>query len=88
MENQKNNLTKEMIDELPQLQYEWNKRVYSKDLYDLYLTVGNILYRVASYNVKQKRIILNIPEIWVPEKEVLEKFIKYVNQSIGGNKNV
>lgn len=88
MENQKNNLTKEMIDELPQLQYEWSKRTYSKDLYDLFLTVRNILYRVASYNVKQKRIILNVPEIWVPEKETLEKFVKYVNQSIGEHKNV
>ena len=88
MENQKNNLTKEMIDELSQLQYNWSKRIYSKDLYDLFLTVRNIEYRVASYNVKQKRIILNMPEIWVPEKEVLEKFVKYVNPAAGGNKNV
>lgn len=88
MDNQENNLTKEMIDELPLLQYNWSKRIYSKDLYDLFLTVRNIEYRVASYNVKQKRIILNVPEIWVPEKEVLEKFVKYVNQATGEHKNV
>lgn len=88
MENQKNNLTREMIDKLPQLQYNWGKRIYSKNLYDLFLTVGNKGYRVASYNIKQKRIILNVPEIWMPEKEILEKFVKYVNQSSGGNKNV
>lgn len=88
MKNQESELTKEMIDELPQLQYDWSKRVYSKDLYDLFLTIGNKGYRAASYNVTQKRIILNIPDIWIPEKEVLEKFVKYVNQPIGGHKNV
>ena len=62
--------------------YEWHidKRVYSSDksnLWDLYIVVlGNQCVRVASYNIKQKRIIIPFPEMLIPSKEILEQFIQ------------
>ena len=62
--------------------YEWsvNKRVYcskKNDLWDLFIVIlGNQCVRVASYNIKQKRLLVPFPEMLIPSKEILEQFIK------------
>lgn len=77
-------LTKELIniefEKVGTIQYEWSKSFTSKSSYDLFITIGNCDYRVASYSLKTKRIILNCPEIHIPQPSVLEKFIEYVER--------
>lgn len=77
-------LTKELIDieflKVGTIQYDWSKSFKSKSSYDLFITIGNCGYRVASYSLKTKRVILNYPEIHIPQASVIEKFIEYVNK--------
>lgn len=75
-------LTKELINKEFQkvgtIQYDWSKSLKSNSSYDLFLTIGNCGYRVASYSLKTKQVILICPEIHIPQASVLEKFIRYV----------
>lgn len=77
-------LTKERValefERMGKLQYEYQSGFYRKSVYDLYLTIGNIGYRVATYSVKTRRVILICPEIHIPQASVIEKFIEYVNK--------
>ena len=75
-------LTKEMIvkefEKVGTVQYDWSKSFKSNSSYDLFITIENCGYRIASYSLKTKRVILHCPEIHIPQASVLEKFIKYV----------
>lgn len=75
-------LTKEMIikefEKVGTIQYDWSKSFKSNSSYDLFITIGNYGYRVASYSLKTKRVILNCPEIHIPQASVIKKFIEYV----------
>lgn len=77
-------LTKEMVllefEKVGTIQYDWSKNFKSKSSYDLFITIGNCDYRVASYSLKTKRIILHCPEIHIPQPSALEKFIEYVRK--------
>lgn len=76
-------LTKELIkkefEKVGTIQYDWSKSFTSNSSYDLFITIGNCGYRVASYSVKTKRVILICPEIHIPQATVIKKFIDYVN---------
>ena len=80
-------LTKEMIDEYLKenntLNYDWNKSVGSDSSFDLFLTIGAVGYRVASYSLKTKRVILHCPEVHIPQCSTLNLFIGYVNNKYG-----
>ena len=75
-------LTKEMIvkkfEKVGTIQYDWSKSFKSNSSYDLFITIENCDYRIASYSLKTKRVILHCPEIHIPQASVLEKFIQYV----------
>lgn len=75
-------LTKEMIvkefEKVGTVQYDWSKSFKSNSSYDLFITIENCSYRIASYSLKTKRVILHCPEIHIPQASVLEKFIEYV----------
>lgn len=75
-------LTKEMIvkefEKVGTIEYDWSKSFKSNSSYDLFITIGNCGYRVASYSLKTKRAILNCPEIHIPQASIIEKFIEYV----------
>lgn len=71
-------LTKELINKVGTIQYDWNRSPFTKTSFDLFITIGNCGYRVASYSLKTKRVILNCPEIHIPQASVLEKFIEHV----------
>lgn len=75
-------LTKELIkkefEKVGTIHYCWDKSFKSKSSYDLFLTIGNCGYRVASYSLKTERVILHCPNIHIPQASVLEKFIEYV----------
>ena len=75
-------LTKELInkefEKVGTIQYHWNKSLKSNSSYDLFFTIGNCGYRVASYSLKTRRVILICQEIHIPQASVLEKFIEYV----------
>ena len=75
-------LTKELInkefEKVGMIQYDWSKSFTSNSSYDLFITIGNCGYRVASYSVKTKRVILHCPEIHSPPPTVIKKFIEYV----------
>jgi hypothetical protein len=77
-------LTKEIInkefEKVSTIEYHWSKSFKSKSSYGLFITIGNCGYQVASYSLKTKRIILNCPEIHIPQASVLEKFIEYVSK--------
>lgn len=75
-------LTKEMIvkefEKVGTVQYDWSKSFKSNSSYDLFITIENCGYRIASYSLKTKQVILHCPEIHIPQASVLEKFIEYV----------
>jgi hypothetical protein len=75
-------LTKELIkkefEKVGTIQYEWSKSFTSNSSYDLLITIGNCGYRVASYSLKTKKVILHCPEIHIPQATVVKKFIDYV----------
>ena len=77
-------ITKELInkefEKVGTINYDWSKNFKSKSSYDLFITIGNCGYRIASYSLKTKRVILNCPEIHIPQASVIEKFIEYVNK--------
>lgn len=77
-------LTKEMIvlesEKTGSIQYDWSRSFKTNSSYDLFLTIGNCGYRIASYSLKTKRIILYCPEIHIPQSYALEKFIEYVKK--------
>lgn len=77
-------LTKELIKSAingeETIQYDWNRSFTSKTSYDLFLTIGNCGYRVASYSIKTKRLIIHFPCIHIPSSYALEQFIEYVNK--------
>lgn len=76
-------LTKELInkefEKVGTILYEWDKSFTSKSSYNLFITIGTCGYRVASYSLKTKRVILICPEIHIPQATVIKKFIDYVN---------
>ena len=82
-------LTKELIkkefEKAGTIQYDWSKSFTSNSSYDLFITIGNCGYRVASYSLKTKRVILICPEIHIPQSIVIKQFIDYVNAK-GENK--
>ena len=75
-------LTKELInkefEKIGTIQYDWSRSFTSKSSYDLFITIDACSYRVASYSLKTRRVILICPEIHIPQASVLEKFIEYV----------
>lgn len=75
-------LTKEMIikefEKVGTITYDWSRSFKSNSSYDLFITIDNCGYRVASYSLKTKRMILICPETHIPQVSVLEKFIAYV----------
>ena len=75
--------TKEIInkefEKVGTIQYDWSRSFTSNSSYDLFITIGNCGYRVATYSVKTKRVILICPEIHIPQATVIKKFIDYVN---------
>ena len=75
-------LTKELInkefEKVGTIQYYWSISFTSQFSYDLFITIGSCGYRVASYSLKTRRVILICPEIHIPQASVLEKFIRYV----------
>ena len=75
-------LTKEIIakefERVGTLQYDWNRSFTSNSSYDLFITIDNCGYRVASYSLKTKRVILHCPEIHIPQARTIEQFIEYV----------
>jgi hypothetical protein len=77
-------LTKEMVvkefEKVGTIQYDWSRSFTSKSSYDLFLTIGNCGYRVASYSLKTERVTLHCPNIHIPQASVLEKFIEYVKE--------
>ena len=77
-------LTKEQIinefEKVGTIQYDWSKSFTANSSYDLFITIGNCGYRVASYSLKTRRVILICPEIHIPQASVIEKFIEYVNK--------
>ena len=77
-------LTKEMVflefEKVGTIQYNWSKSFTSKSSYELFITIGNCDYCVASYSLKTERIILRCPKIHIPQASVLEKFIEYVER--------
>jgi hypothetical protein len=76
-------LTKELInkefEKVGTIQYCWDKSFTSKSSYDLFINIGNCGYRIASYSLKTKRVILTCPEIHIPPATVIKKFIEGVN---------
>lgn len=76
-------ITKELIkkefEKVGTIRYDWSKSFTSNSSYDLFITIGNCGYRVASYSLKTKRVILICPEIHIPQATVIKKFIDYVN---------
>lgn len=77
-------LTKEMIvkefKKRNTIIYDWSRNFKSDTSYDLFITIDNCGYRVASYSKTTKRIILHCPEIHIPQTSVLEQFIEYVKR--------
>lgn len=75
-------LTKELInkefEKVGTIQYDWGRSFTSKSSFDLFITIGNCGYRVASYSLKTKKVILHCPEIHTPQESIIEQFIKYV----------
>jgi hypothetical protein len=75
-------LTKETIikefEKVGTILYDWSKSFKSNSSYDLFITIDNCGYRVASYSLKTKRVILHCPDIHIPQSSVIEKFIEYV----------
>ena len=64
-----------------------NKRDKKSNIYDLLIMIENCGYRVASYNVKTKRLTIPFTEIYIPRMEVLEQFIEIAknNEKEKGN---
>lgn len=75
-------LTNIVKEEYDRGKFEWRiaKRVYDNkknDLWDLFVMVlGNKCVRVASYNIKQKRLIIPFPKMLIPTNSVLKEFIE------------
>lgn len=82
-------LTKEIInkefEKVGTIQYDWSRSFTSNSSYDLFITIDNCGYRVASYSLKTKRVILHYPDIHIPQSSVIEKFIEFVKAK-GENK--
>ena len=81
-------LTKEMIEEAKKnknIYYDWGKNYKNKSVYDLYLTIGNCGYRVATYSTKTKRIILTCPQIHIPSNFALEDWNRYIEKKENGD---
>jgi hypothetical protein len=76
-------LTKEMIEEAKwkgDASYDWGNNYYRRSVYDLYLTIGNVGYRVATYSTKTKRVILICPHIHIPSPIAVEHWISYIEK--------
>lgn len=76
-------LTKEMIEEAKKngtASYDWGKNYKNKSVYDLYLTIGNCGYRIATYSTKTKRIILTCPQIHIPSNFALENWVGHIER--------
>lgn len=73
-------LTKELINQAKNMCYEWGKNFKNKSVYDLYLTIGNCGYRVATYSLKTKRITLTCPDIHMPQTNALLQWMGYIEK--------
>ena len=73
-------ITKGKIQQQNTIQYDWSKSFTSKFSYDLFISIGNCGYRIASYSIKTKRIIIHNPDIHIPQTQVLERFVELVNK--------
>lgn len=65
--------------------YDWSRNFKNKNVYELYLTIGNCGYRMATYSLKTKRIILTCPLIHIPSNVALENWIGYVEEKEKGD---
>ena len=75
-------LTQEMIEQAKQdgtACYDWGRNFKNKNIYDLYLTIKNCGYRIATYSIKTKRCILTCPEIHIPSEFALRNWIEHIN---------
>ena len=73
-------LTKELISRADNICYDWGRNFKNKSVYDLYLTIGNCGYRVASYSLKTKRINLICPTIHIPQTNALVQWLEYIEK--------
>lgn len=67
--------------------YGVNKRDKKSNIYDLLAMVENVGYRVASYNVKNKRLTIPFTQIHIPRTEVLEQFIEIAKNNVKEKQN-
>ena len=61
-------------------QYRVMKREYKENLYDLFIQIDASCYRIASYNAKNKRLIIPFPDLYIPRRETLHGFINIVEE--------
>lgn len=55
------------------------KRDNKSNIYDLLILIENVAYRVASFNTKNKRLIIPFTDIHIPTKDILEELIRISN---------
>ena len=63
-------------------QYQTMKRNYKENLYDLFIQIGVNCYRIASYNNKNKRLIIPFPDLYIPSREILAGFVEIVESEL------
>ena len=73
-------LTKELINQAKDISLDWGRNYKNKFIYDLYLTIDNSGYRVATYSLKTKRITLTCPNIYMPPTQGLVQWIGYIEK--------
>ena len=56
------------------LEYEIMARFNNENIYDLDLKIDSIYYCVASYQIKQEKLILICPNIIIPATNILREF--------------
>lgn len=56
--------------------YNFSQRsLEKKSSFDLYLTIENVGYRIATYSKKTQKVILTCPKWHIPNSEILNNFV-------------
>ena len=56
--------------------WDWSSRYKNSNCFDLFITINNTGYAVATYYKKSKKLMLIIPEFLIPPYDVLREFMK------------
>ena len=56
--------------------WDWSSRYENSNCFDLFITVRNVGYVVATYYKKSKKLTLIVPQYLIPPCNVLREFMK------------